>query len=567
MENSKIIVIGHKNPDTDSICSAISYAYFKNQLIEEKKVPQTTDGIFPGDIQPTYVPMRAGAINNETAYVLDYFHMEIPEYIEDVSTQVSDIEYRKTAGISESISIKNAWKLMRENDVVTLPVVNKNNILHGLITINDIAKSYMDVTEPNLLSAAKTSYENLLDILNGTLIVGNAHNHFVNGKVLIGAANPHLMEDYIEKDDIVILGDRIEAQLTAIEKGASCLIVCLDTAVNAAVIHMAEQAECSVITTPLDTYSVARLINQSVPVKHFMRSQNLITFQLDDTIDSIKDIMSKKRHRDFPVVDDYGNYYGMVSRRNLLALRKKKVIMVDHNEKNQAVNGIENAELLEIIDHHRIGGSIETVAPVYFRNQPVGCTATIINQMYEELDIYIPKQIAGLLCAAILSDTLMFRSPTCTALDKATAKKLAKIAELDMESFAMDMFEAGSSLADKTPEALFAQDFKAFHVDNITIGVSQISSINQHELDKLSKIMTEYIEAHLPAMEYKMVFFMLTNILEQKTTLLAFGPDSASLAEEAFSTEGTDNRFVLENVVSRKKQVVPALVTALQRRM
>ncbi len=567
MEKSKIIVIGHKNPDTDSICSAISYAYFKNQLIEEKKVPQTVDGIFPETLQPTYVPMRAGAINNETAFVLNYFNVDTPEYIEDVNTQVADIEYRKTKGISDSISIKKAWMLMRENDVVTLPIVNHDNILHGLITINDIAKAYMDETKPNLLSAAKTSYENLLDILEGTLIVGNPHNHFVNGKVLIGAANPHLMEDYIEKDDIVILGDRIEAQLAAIEKGASCLIVCLNTQVNAAVIHMAKQAECSIITTGLDTYSVARLINQSVPVKYFMRSQNLITFQPDDTVDSIKEIMSKKRHRDFPVVDDYGNYYGMLSRRNLLALRKKKVIMVDHNEKNQAVNGIENAELLEIIDHHRIGGSIETVSPVYFRNQPVGCTATIVNQMYEELNIYIPKKIAGLLCAAILSDTLMFRSPTCTPLDKSTAKKLSKIAELDMEKFAMEMFEAGSLLAGKTPQELFTQDFKSFRVDDITIGVSQISSINQRELNRLTNVMSEYIESHLATMEYKMVFFMLTNILEQKTTLLAFGADSASLAREAFSTEGTENSFVLNNVVSRKKQVVPALVTALQRRM
>lgn len=565
MEN-KIMIIGHKNPDSDSICSAISYAYLKNQLIAEKKVPLTKDGVFPGDVQPTYVPMRAGAINNETAYVLNYFHMDIPEYIEDVNTQVSDIEYRKTKGISDHISIKNAWQLMRENDVVTLPIVSNDNVLEGLITINDIAKSYMDVTEPNLLSEAKTPYENLLDILDGRLIVGNAHNHFVNGKVLIGAANPHLMEDFIEKDDIIILGDRIEAQLCAIEKGASCIIVCLDTEVNAAVIHMAQQAECSIITTPMDTYSVARLINQSVPVKHFMRSQNLITFQLDDTVDSIKEIMSKKRHRDFPVVDDYGNYYGMVSRRNLLALRRKKIIMVDHNEKNQAVHGIENAELLEVIDHHRIG-TMETVAPVYFRNQPVGCTATIINQMFEEQQIYIPKSIAGLLCAAILSDTLMFRSPTCTPLDESTAKKLAKIAEIDLETFAMDMFEAGSALSGKSPEALFTQDFKAFSVEDISIGVSQISSINQHELDKLTLSMTEYIESHLASMEYKMVFFMLTNILEQKTTLLCFGPDSASLATEAFSIEGNGHTFILPDVVSRKKQVVPALVTALQHRM
>lgn len=565
MDNT-VMIIGHKNPDTDSICSAISYAYLKNQAIAEHKA-SPVDMKNSAEVTPLhYIPMRAGQINNETAYVLDYFHVPAPKLIEDVNTQVSDIEYRKTQGIADHISIKKAWMLMREHDVVTLPIISDDNKLQGLITINDIAKSYMDVTEPNLLSEAKTPYENLLDILEGTLVVGNAHNHFVNGKVLIGAANPTLMEDYINTDDIIILGDRIEAQLSAIERGASCLIVCLNCPVNPAVIHMAKEAECSIITTPLDTYAVARLINQSVPVKHFMRSQNLITFQLDDTVESIQEVMSKKRHRDFPVVDDYGNYYGMVSRRNLLALRRKKIIMVDHNERTQAVSGIENAELLEVIDHHRIG-SMETINPVYFRNQPVGCTATIINQMFEEQGIYIPKNIAGLLCAAILSDTLMFRSPTCTPLDKITATKLSKIAEIELEAFAMDMFEAGSSLAGKTPEALFRQDFKEFNVEDITIGVSQISSINQHELDKLATTMDSYIETHLPSMSYKMVFFMLTNILEEKTTLLCFGNDATELAANAFEVEADGHRLILPDVVSRKKQVVPVLVSALQQRL
>lgn len=546
MEHSPMLVIGHKNPDTDSICSAIAYANLKNMLTPESAIAK-----------------RTGAINDETAFVLEYFNMEEPELIEDVNTQVMDIEYRKTPGIKDTISIKEAWKMMRELDVVTLPTVSQHNMLTGIISINDIAQSYMDEYDNTVLAKARTPYSNLVEVLDGKLLSGNPHSRIVNGKVIIGAANPHMIEQWLAKDDIMIVGDRVDSQICGIEMGAGCLIVCLDAPINPLVLQLAKERECSVISTKLDTYSVARQINQSIPVRYFMRKEHLVTFQLDETVDAIKEIMSTYRHRDFPVVDDLGHYYGMVSRRNLLALRKKKVILVDHNEKSQAVNGIEDAEICEIIDHHRLG-SLQTISPVYFRNQPVGCTATIIYQMYQENQLTIEKNIAGILCAAILSDTLLFRSPTCTPLDESTARELAKIAEIDLEGFAMEMFEAGSCLKGRSAEELFNQDYKTFQVEKFGIGVSQISSINQKALDQVAQRMQEYVPRILPNLPIQLSYIMLTNIHTQATTLLSFGPNAEKYAADAFQVTPNDNVCVLPGVVSRKKQVVPALVTQLQ---
>lgn len=546
MEQRKIYVIGHKNPDTDSICSAIAYAYLKN--IEQSG---------------HYAARRAGNINNETAFVLNYFHVDAPDYLENVDVQMRDIDFRETQGVADTISIRNAWLLMRELDVVTLPITQGGNKLEGLITINDIARSYMEVLDNHILGLARTPLSNLIEVLEGSLICGNPHARIINGKVMIGAANLDIVEASVEEDDIVIVADREDIQSEAIEHGASCLIVCLNAKVSPEIIHMAEEKQCSIITTYLDTYSAARMINQCIPIKYFMRHSNLVTFQLDDSLDSAKEIMSKLRHRDFPITDDVGNYYGMVSRRNLLAMRRKQVILVDHNERSQAVSGIENAEIMEIIDHHRIG-SLETINPVYFRNQPVGCTGTIIYQMYQEQGVTPPKAIAGLLCSAILSDTLMFRSPTCTPMDESAARALSALADIDIETYAMEMFAAGSDLVGKSPEEIFYQDFKTFQVGDTTFGVAQISSMNQQELTRLQQELDAYLAQSYPATKCDMIFFVMTNILEESSTMLFYGEQSEALVREAFQLDPTGNACYLPGVVSRKKQIVPLLVSTLQ---
>ena len=542
----KIFVVGHKNPDTDSICSAICYANLKCALSKEEE----------------YIAMRAGHINEETQYVLDRLGIQPPLYLKDVRTQVRDIEIRETEGASKEFSLKKAWNLMKDSNVVTLPITEKNKLV-GIISISDIATSYMDVYDSKILATAKTKYKNILETLEATLVVGDEEAFFDKGKVLIAAANPDLMENYIEEHDLVILGNRYESQLCAIEMKAGCIIVCEGAAVSATIKKMAEEKGCTVISTPHDTYTVARLINQSMPIAHFMRKEDLITFRMDDFTDTIKETMAKKRHRDFPVLDKYGNYIGMISRRNLLNMSPKKIILVDHNEKSQAVDGLENAEILEIIDHHRLG-SLETISPVFFRNQPLGCTATIIYQMYRENGVEITKTIAALLCAAILSDTLMYRSPTCTPYDKQVAEELAEIAEIQVEEFAREMFKAGSNLKSKEPEEIFYQDFKTFSINDVSFGVGQINAMSREELTQMKEKILPYMEASLGKMSVNMIFFMLTDIISESTELLFVGNNAEELIENAFNVSMEGDSFRLDGVISRKKQLIPALMSIIQ---
>ena len=553
-ELKKTLVLGHRNPDTDSICSAICYAGFKHQLTGEN-----------------YEPCRAGNVNPETQYVLDYFKLKAPRLVENVKTQVKDIEIRKTKGVSRGISLKNAWGLMQENNVVTLPCVTEEGLLEGVITIGDITKSYMNLYDSSIISKACTKYANILDTLEGSMVVGDSEAYFDRGKVLIAAANPELMENYIEKHDLVILGNRYESQLCAIEMEAGCIIVCEGAGVSLTIRKLAQERGCAVITTPYDTYTTARLINQSMPISYFMTKENIIEFSEEDYLDDIREIMASKRHRDFPILDSDGKYIGMISRRNLLGAKGKSIILVDHNEKSQAVEGMESADIREIIDHHRLG-TVETMSPVFFRNQPLGCTATIIYQMYQENHIEIDKTTAGLLCSAIISDTLLFRSPTCTPIDKAAGLALAQIAGLDIEKYAIDMFSAGSNLKGKSDGDIFYQDFKRFTVGNSVFGIGQITSLNAVELKDLRTRMSAYTEKEREQHEIDMMFFMLTNILTESTDLICTGQGAEQLIANAFHVKDEDMENVsgqtgivkLPGVVSRKKQLAPQIMMALQ---
>ncbi len=546
-ETNSVWIIGHKNPDTDSICAAIAYAALKNQTERDH-----------------YVPKRAGAMNGETQYVLDYFGVDVPEEVSDVGAQVKDINIRRTAGVREGITLKKAWELMQTERVVTLPIVNESRKLAGLISNNDIAMCYMEVSNQESLSQARPRYHNIIETLNGTLLTGNEHGIFMHGKVEVAAGNRERVEEYIAKDDLVILGDREEMQVRSLELDVSCMIICGGSQVSKQILDMAANRDCVLISTPYDTFTTARLINQSMPIRSIMTKNNLITFELDDYVEDIREVMSKERHRDFPVLDENGDYVGMISRRNLLNMQKKRVILVDHNEKTQAVDGISGAEILEIIDHHRIG-SLETMSPVFFRNQPLGSTSSIIWSMYQEKGIEVDPKIAGLLCAAIISDTLMFRSPTCTQFDKLAAQTLAQIAGIDIETFASNMFRAGSDFSKKTIEEICYLDFKTFTAEKVTFGVSQISAMSALDLEEVKRRMQEYLDTMLLERKLDMVFIMLTNIVQEQSEILCAGEGAARILSQAFvNATIEENETLLKGVVSRKKQFIPELIRALQ---
>ena len=547
-KQEKIFVIGHKNPDTDSICSAIAYCDIKNRTTQDSK----------------YIAKRAGQINEETEYVLNRFGVQPPGYLSNIGTQVKDMDIRLSPEANKSMSLKNAWDLMQENSIVSLPIREKDGTLEGLITIGDIAKTYMDTTDSYLLSRARTQYQRIAETIGGKVVEGNGHGYFVQGKIMVATANPDKMKEYVEENDMIIMGNREEDHLQAIEQNVSCIIVGLGIEVTEKVLKLAHEKDIIIISSPYDTFTISRLINQSIPVKYIMKTEGLVTFNTEDFTDDIQDVMIKHRHRAFPVIDKKGKCIGTISRRNFLDMHRKKVVLVDHNEKDQAVDNIDKAEIMEIIDHHKLG-TLQTMQPISFRNQPVGCTGTIMYQMYGEQKLEIPPKIAGLLCAAIISDTLMFRSPTCTLQDKMAAGALALIADISIEEFAREMFKAGSNLKDKSPEEIFYQDYKKFIAEgDVCFGVGQISSMDADELKEIKERLIPFMVSECGRHGVSRVYFMLTNIMEQSTELLFYGEGSEEMAVNAFKMQPENGTIYLKGVVSRKKQLIPPLMEAAQ---
>ena len=507
----KVVVIGHRNPDTDSICSAIAYAELKNK---------TSDLVCE--------PRRAGKMNQETEFVLKKFGVKPPRMCTDVNPKIRDVDYREMPGIPGSTSLRKAWEIMRDQKIDTLPVTSEDDELQGVITVKDIATANMDLFDTGILAKSRTSYRNILETLGATMVVGSEDAECTTGHIRIGTATPEMLESSMEKGDIVILTNRYESQLCAIEKEASLIIICNGAKVGRTIQHIAAETGVAIMSAPCDTYAAAKLISQCAPISYYMTRDDIMKFTLVTPVADVTRVMAKVRHRYFPILDADGKYCGMVSRRNIINLRKRRIILVDHNEATQAVEGFDQAEILEIIDHHRIG-SLETSGPVYFRNQPVGCTATIVTQMYDENGVTIPQKIAGLLLAAILSDTLVFRSPTCTPIDVSAANRLAKIAGVDINEFANEMFEAGEKLDGKTAEEVFLQDFKVFMCGDIRFGVAQGSYMTRKNLTAAEALLKPYLEEARNKQNVEDIYMLLTDVPKEESVVICNGRYAAEV--------------------------------------
>lgn len=545
--NELIYITGHKNPDTDSICSAIAYAELKKRHAIEA------------------VPIRIGDINKETEFVLKYFGVSVPEYKETVRTQVSDLNMDIINPVSEDISIKSAWSIMQKNNVKVLPVADINGKLLGIITMTDITSSFLDVMENNILCVSNTPLRNIIDTVNARLICGNEDEFKAAGKVVIAAMVPDDMEPFIEKGDIVLLGNRKDTQIKAIDIGVSCIVLTCGAQIDEDVLKSAEEKGTVVLETGYDTFMTARLITQSVPVSYIMTKKQLVCFNLHDYTENIKDKMLKTRYRSYPVVDDDGRIKGFISRYHLISQRRKKVILLDHNEKAQTIDGIDQADILEIIDHHRIG-DIQTSYPIRFKNDAVGSTATLIANMYFENGLNPSKSIAGILCAAIISDTLQFKSPTSTYTDESAANKLAKIADINLQEFATALYKASASLEGMSPQTILEYDFKDYVFNKYKIGIGQINSSDSEAFGKVKDELLALMRSVKENRGYRLILLMVTDIINEGSEILFVGDDGA-LIEKAFNIKGNEGYAFLKGVVSRKKQIIPILSSTIQREM
>ena len=547
-QDEKIIVIGHKNPDTDSICSAIAYADLKNKM---------GGGAFEA--------CRCGDVSLETQYVLDTFGVPAPRLVQSVATDIGDLEIDPIPGLPEETSMREAWKAMRGRGSASQPIVDAAGNLRGMITLNDLAKGNMDNLDPAVLAEAHTPLQNVVQILRAKVLAGDPDFVIEKGRILVGAGGPDTMRELVQQDDLVLVSDREAAQKAAIEAGAAVVVICLGAKVSDEILQLAGDRGCHVIVTENDTYQAARLITQAVPLSAFMTEfGKLVGFVPETAVDSVQKVMESSRHISFPVYTAEGKYLGVITRGSLLTQKGKQMILVDHNEKSQCVDGFEEAEILEIVDHHKIG-TIETSNPVLFINRPVGCTATIIYGLYQQECIEIEPKIAGLLLSAILSDTLDFRSPTCTETDRKVGAALAEIAGVDAHEHALAMFTAGENMEGRTAEDLCYADYKIFEKDGVRFGVGQGSFMSPANLQKALDLVEPFLAETLQKDGTEMVFFMGTDILESSSRVIFAGADAKQTVEKAFQvTQAADEQGVyLQGVVSRKKQMIPALMSVI----
>ena len=540
-----VYVSGHRNPDTDSICSAIAYSYLLNATNKYNAVP-----------------VRLGEINRETEYVLKRFGVEHPVLLKTVKQKVEDLNYDKVTVFSKDLTLKTAWFLLKQQNLKSAPILDEHGQLLGLLSTSNIIEGYMDQWDSEVLKKAKTPVENVIDTLEANVIYLNESLKVVEGDIHIAAMSGSEAKKRIHENDVVIVGgDRSDDLEELISVKPSLIILTGSLTSNEHVVNKCKEQGISIVSTPFNTYQTSQQIVQAVPVEYVMIKGDIKTFSTDDTLDYMKEVMSETRYRGYPVIDLNNRCVGSISRFALLKGLRKKVILVDHNERGQSIPGIEEADILEIVDHHRVA-DIQTVGPLLFRGEPLGSTATIVTKMFDELDVEMPSHIAGLLLGAVVSDTLLFKSPTCTPVDTKIAKKLAKIAGVDIQEFAMEMFKAGTSLVGKTVDEIFNQDFKKFSFDNLQVGVAQVNSMDIEGFLPYKKDMLDYMNKFAEDNNLEFTLLLLTDIINANSEIFVGGP-RPELVEKAFNVQLTECQGTLVGVISRKKQVVPAITAVM----
>ena len=539
-----IYITGHKNPDSDSICAALAYAEYKN-----------------GNADVNAIPMRLGDINLETKFILDYFGVEAPPLVETLRLSVEDLNFDRVAPVSPDISLRMALNIMKKDNINSLPVVDDEEKLLGIVTVSDIIQNYIDVWDNTILGKSETTIDNIIDTLSATPINISKNNRAFLGKISILAMDINSIKDNDYENDIIICGNRKDVQEFAINSNISLMIIVGNGSLDEDLLNMAYDKDITIISTPYDTFMCSRLITQSAPIKYSMTTENLINFSLDELVDDVRVQMSQTRYRGYPVVDDNNKVVGLLSRYHLISSMKKKVILVDHNERSQSVDGLEESEILEIIDHHRVA-DVFTGSPIYFRNEPVGSTSTIIANIFFENGRRPSKKTAGLLAAAIISDTLLLKSPTSTNIDKMMLERLSRIAELDVEKFAIEMFKAGTSLTGKSPHELLNQDLKTFTIKDDKIGISQVYTMDAESLKDMREDLLMQMESKAHEIGYSIYILMLTDIFNEASEMIVVG-EHKSLVANAFGKTLVNNSFYAPGVLSRKKQVVPPITNML----
>lgn len=543
-----IYITGHKNPDSDSVCAAISYAEFKNKT---QDIPA--------------IPVVLGKLSQETQYILDYYNVETPKLLETVKLKIEDLNIDRMNPITPDVSLKTAWAIMNEKNLKSIPVADSKNQLVGMLSTSDITGTYMNTWEKCILAKSNTSLKNIVETLDAKIININSEIKIFPGNIVVGAMQPNSLNNFIAEGDIAIVGNRSEAQERLLNLNVSLMIITGGLNPSDEIVALAKEKNICVIVTNHDSFSTARLIIQSLPVGFVMAKENLVSFSTDELVDDVKVKMAETRYSNYPVLDEHNRVIGTIARFHLISSHKKKVIQVDHNERGQSVNGLEDAEILEIIDHHRVA-DIQTGNPIYFRNEPLGSTSTIVAKRFFENGLTPSREVAGLLCGAIISDTLLFKSPTCTPQDIEICNRLAEIAGVNPETFAKEMFKAGTSLKGKSVEEIFNQDFKPFTIEGVKIGVAQVNTMDIDGFMPLKEEMLQYMSKKADDMGLSVIMLLLTDIINEGSQLLVAG-NTPQIAEEAFKVTLEDSTVFLPGVLSRKKQVIPPVTTTIIERL